>query len=782
MKPTIILICSLLVCLLGLSLPGRASHIVGGEFELLHLEGHTYRLSLILYSDDINIVDPAAIDPYAVVHIWSKGTDQRIRSIHLPKTSHTSVPYTNPDCAIPQLSTSKVIYSSEIILEPDVFNEEEGYYIDYERCCRNGVINNIKFPGETGQAFYMEFPAVVKEGEPFINSSPYLFPPLSDFARLGYPFYFDFKGTDPDGDSLTYALVTPLAGSSSPDPYFVVPPPQPAPYQEVEWATSYGLHNTVPGTPSLHIDQKGVIKVTPVVTGLFVFSVLVEEFRDGEKIGEIRRDFQMLVYDYQGSDLSPELQARKPANGQFYRDEIKLTDADFTDYENNRCLILQVRDQDIKEPNAPLNGHEPLTFKVQGVNFNEASTSEYLSVSKGSVNKDNQVFSLELCLPLCPPLEDRPYIFNVIAYDDACAVPLTDTLRVVVDISQGVRNKDPETNTSVGSPNQEVQNLFRTLGEPIEFQVTGRDYDEDNIHLYAVGDGFSLEEYGMLFTPKSGKGNLQSSFSWNTSCENVSLADKNLFTVFFITEDEDFCLSSNSDTVAVNIGLVPPQNNKPAIEIVAQEVNTFEAKPDSNLIFEIRGFDRDSQDTLLLQLDSVTYASPTSSLLDTISLHYEWQDVKARGEAKSTLRLFPDCSIFQIGEQEKAFTFHFSVQDDPCYVGKSDTLSLQLTLKEEELSFDEVRFPNVFTPNQDNKNDFFEILNLPGDACYNYLEKIVIFNRWGRILFETTDRNFKWDGGDFPTGSYFYQVEYSKMVHRSNLSLIRGDTAPQTSP
>ncbi|MCW5907720.1 MAG: gliding motility-associated C-terminal domain-containing protein [Chitinophagales bacterium] len=51
--------------------------------------------------------------------------------------------------------------------------------------------------------------------------------------------------------------------------------------------------------------------------------------------------------------------------------------------------------------------------------------------------------------------------------------------------------------------------------------------------------------------------------------------------------------------------------------------------------------------------------------------------------------------------------------------------------------------PNVFTPNSDGANDFFEIYgNL--DAI-RYID-IQIFNRWGEKVFESNNHHFKWDG------------------------------------
>lgn len=66
--------------------------------------------------------------------------------------------------------------------------------------------------------------------------------------------------------------------------------------------------------------------------------------------------------------------------------------------------------------------------------------------------------------------------------------------------------------------------------------------------------------------------------------------------------------------------------------------------------------------------------------------------------------------------------------------------------------------PNFFTPNNDGKNDLF--IPFP----YNFIKKIdlKIFNRWGRIVFETTNPDINWDGKDINSGKdcsdgvYFY--------------------------
>jgi gliding motility-associated-like protein len=69
--------------------------------------------------------------------------------------------------------------------------------------------------------------------------------------------------------------------------------------------------------------------------------------------------------------------------------------------------------------------------------------------------------------------------------------------------------------------------------------------------------------------------------------------------------------------------------------------------------------------------------------------------------------------------------------------------------------------PNIFTPDGDGHNDVFKAF--PHD--YSGVFRIKIFNRWGNIVFESTNPDFEWDGTNqttrqpVPTGTYFYVAE-----------------------
>ena len=69
-----------------------------------------------------------------------------------------------------------------------------------------------------------------------------------------------------------------------------------------------------------------------------------------------------------------------------------------------------------------------------------------------------------------------------------------------------------------------------------------------------------------------------------------------------------------------------------------------------------------------------------------------------------------------------------------------------------KVSVDVVNPGNIITPNGDGRNDVFEA-RLSGTA-----QRLQIFNRWGRKVYERDNYINEWNGGDLPAGTYFYRI------------------------
>jgi len=78
-------------------------------------------------------------------------------------------------------------------------------------------------------------------------------------------------------------------------------------------------------------------------------------------------------------------------------------------------------------------------------------------------------------------------------------------------------------------------------------------------------------------------------------------------------------------------------------------------------------------------------------------------------------------------------------------------------------------FPNVFTPNNDGYNDYFEIINAE-KIPNTYL---VIYDRWGRIVYQKKNYTNDWNGEGYPAGTYYYVFKYRNKEYHSSLSILK---------
>ena len=99
--------------------------------------------------------------------------------------------------------------------------------------------------------------------------------------------------------------------------------------------------------------------------------------------------------------------------------------------------------------------------------------------------------------------------------------------------------------------------------------------------------------------------------------------------------------------------------------------------------------------------------------------------------------------------------------------------SIYVNLQNEQFFY----LPNSFTPNHDGDNDKFLIPNL--HETYPDC-KVLIINRWGAKVFESTGYAEPWDGmykGDeIPLGTYFYEIVSPKddfKPIKGSISIIR---------
>jgi hypothetical protein len=187
------------------------------------------------------------------------------------------------------------------------------------------------------------------------------------------------------------------------------------------------------GLPDLRISNKGFLTVTPTNQGLYVFAVKCEEYRNGEKIGEVIRDFQMLVLDVCPVADPPLIKGKMMADTEYtHVDDMTVTFSnDISDIE--RCIQVEVSDPDALKSED--NFLENIWLHIIAIGFDtDADLTDFLPAFSRATLTNGSVETFQLCFPACPLLEGTPYTLGIIAFDDACALPLSDTLKVQVDI------------------------------------------------------------------------------------------------------------------------------------------------------------------------------------------------------------------------------------------------------------------------------------------------------------------------------------------------------------
>ena len=68
--------------------------------------------------------------------------------------------------------------------------------------------------------------------------------------------------------------------------------------------------------------------------------------------------------------------------------------------------------------------------------------------------------------------------------------------------------------------------------------------------------------------------------------------------------------------------------------------------------------------------------------------------------------------------------------------------------------------PNAFSPNGDELNNTFTPIFEEGHDPYDY--NLLVFNRYGNIIFESYDPNIGWDGNN-QNGTYTWKIEFGEL-------------------
>ena len=690
----------------------HARHIIGGVMSYVCNGEGSYSFTIKMYRD-CSDEQAANFDFNAPVSIFQGDNDQEIQTLFVEYESITDVdpPNDNP-CVIipPSVCVEEAIYTFDYIF--DEWPITESYTFAYQRCCRNNNITNVLNPQETGATFST---VILPESQEVCNNSPVFnnFPPTVICA--GSELNFDHSATDIDNDLIIYELCAPLKGGglagvlgnpgNTDDCDGVTPTPAcpPSGWEPIEYETGYSALNPIGGMPAVTINSStGEITGIPPVSGQFVVGVCAYEYRNGELLSVLQRDFQFNVTD---------------------------------------CEEL-------------VNVDVPADSVVAGADF------YFSSCQTTTISFENESTQQQY-------ITDWFWQFDFLGQDT-----LFDEWEPTITFPStgfypGVLILNPDTDC--GDTANILVNIFPELTADFEF-----DYDT------CVAGPVFFEDLSF-----SGSGPIEE-WAWDFGNETIdSLAEPfvqydeaAVWDVALEVTDKNGCTHDTVKSVTYfpvpNLIVVSPSESVtcPPAEIIFENLSSpVDSTYITNWDFGDGGVGTDvsptyTYDSVGLYTVSLEITSPIGCVTDTTYTDLVWvkpPPVAEFGynEKEEFSNFSPDIELYDLSDYPAYWEWFddgesFSREPNPAYVFPDTGVhEVKLVIYSEEGCIDtttqmidvepHVRFflPNAFTPNWDTVNDEYGGEGfLRGVTNYN----LQIWDRWGEMIFNTTDPEELWNG------------------------------------
>lgn len=239
-----------------LSLQTYATHLMGGEILIHDLNNGQHVVTLLVYRDTVGI----PMDLTATFNFSGPNG----------QSFYTTTPY---DSVISGNLLPMYPYGVEIYLFIDTVSLPAlgMWEVYWEDCCRNGAIQNLSAP--LSERMILKTSLMV---DTIPNSTPFFIVPAAIFLPLQTPWQYNPLPFDVDGDSLHWRLDTPLTRVN-------------------QYCAGYTDPSSDPSNPFSIDPVTGTISWTANNMGNFVASILVDQYRNGQWVGSIRRDMQFIV-------------------------------------------------------------------------------------------------------------------------------------------------------------------------------------------------------------------------------------------------------------------------------------------------------------------------------------------------------------------------------------------------------------------------------------------------------------------------------------------------------
>ena len=867
----------LFIVIAGLTKPAFATHQRAGEITYRYISALTYEITIITYS-----YAPSPADRNELEISWGDGTTSVLVRGNGPAGINPAGTFCDHLGEIVGPDIKRNLYISQ-----HTFPGPASYKISLEDPNRNYGIQNI--PNSVDIPLYVETLLTIN---PFVgpDNSPQLLLPPIDRGCINHPFIHNPGAYDPDGDSLSYKLTVCRGAGGEAIPGYIYPN-----QVDPNGSSTFAMN---PVTGDITWDS-------PTLQGEYNIAFIIEEWRNGMRIGYVTRDMQITIVTCQNQapSITPVadtcVQAGDTVNFQVHASDPNLdrmtltaTGAPFLSDESpssftiiqdtpgsitgdfswdTKCshikrnpyqVFFKVVDQsnevnlfDIKSmyikvvgpktknlaatpmgnlirlawsPNRCSNATSYRIYRRNGffgfipsycetgipsytgyklIGEIPSSDTSYLDGNQlpGLANGVDYCYMIVAVYPdgaesyasdeVCVRLKkDRPVITNVSIQKTSASdgkVMLAWSKPTEIDINQApgpykylvYRSNDLTGSNfilvdSLSSLNDTVyiDNLVNTLDQPLSYHVDV--YNDSPGLRFLIGPSQVASSVYISFEPgdKKLKINFNYSVPWTNSnfvvyklnqltqvFDSIAYTSLDYFTDTKLVNGSSYCYKVKSIGSYRTPGITDPLINF-SQEACGIPVDNEPPCPPELTVTP----DCNNSDNIL------NWTNPNQTCATDVSKYY----IYFRIPQVQDLALLD--SVF--GAATTTYTHHLSISISGCYTVKAADSVGNISIMSDTVCINSdtcggYHLPNVFSPNRDGFNDL--LIPYP----YSSVEKIdlLIFNRWGKLVFRTSDPQVNWDGkilgSNQPAseGVYYYVCDvYELTLNGTRKRTIKG--------
>ncbi len=712
---------SSIVLFLIIAYNGHASHILGGELTYEYVESDGSSNKYNIALSYFSLCDDEYDSEHGIV------IRSNLDNIYLIASLDSL--YEKPIQDYPCLNNPEQCFV-ELVYTTDVWLpiENLSYHILAITCCRSQLSNTIN-DLSLGSIFHTELKPLAQTSN---NSNPRVNTELPAFVCVGEPVSFFIGGDDPDGDQLVYELCTPNLFDASIVP--AIPPLPPyslSPYILPDYSSQQPL-----GQGAIELNANtGELQINANISGSFLVGFCIKEYRNGLQIGTTKRDFVLNV-----SPCTPLVSA-------------------------------------VIESDEIVNHNEFIINKCNGIEL----TIENISTDTNHIQNHYWNINNTIYTDWSPTIQfDEFGTYNgklILNPNDQCS----DTAIVTINLSSLSSDFQFSYDTCVSGPvwfdNNSIsfggnEMLYQwdfgdsTISEetaPLKyFQTPG----QFNVSLIGTNEFGCTDSTSNLVDWRPVPAIIIVSPDTAANCAPLSTTFNNLSWPIDSTYDFVWDFGDNSGT---------SNNMNPSHEYMNEGLYDVSVSIKSPI-----GCTADSvfQGLIAVEAPPIADFSYSPQLLTQNNNEVNLSDFSER--AAQWRWFFDDTDSIWMQEPTYVFadtgfhTIQLIVSD---IYGCVDTMVQFVDVAPNVTYF----LPNAFSPNGDGVNDLFAGKGSV-DSMLNF--ELQIFDRWGNVLFSTSDPNFTWDGISFdgreivPNGVYLYQYSYMGargIKHQDNgfLTLLR---------